>query len=780
MKKTIYALVLVWVVGLSAVCLAGEESWSILLHPNEDYSVKSVVPFNGGVAILYSASLVTKIAFVKDGVVLKEKSFSNTANPAWDLYPTQMVHSVEDGEEFLYFFGMMPVRVSLAKAFLVKLNSELIEVWDDLSNKMMMFDDFEVVYSANIVDNLYIFIIGGTYDKKVTSAKIGLDHYVSYVLPSDVYARIGDVEIVNGEAIAVGYKSGDCAKVLRINISNGQIGNELTFGAGERMEFYSIKKRFTNGAHVGYFLSGAHGYASAYKRNWFYTLDLNLQNLKSIQITSEEEVALLAPCGANFIVRYGTFTGFCDYHIVSCNGTAVNTVSTFDMMTDSYGQIVMGDVGAYYGASRLNDNSGVMAYYYKPNHPPVADAGDDQIVSEGATVQLVGTGSDPDDTDLVYFWTQVYGPTVALIVATANDVSFIAPTVGPDGATLEFQLSASDGSLSDTDTLVVHVTNVNQSPVAYAGPDLTEDEGVAVTLAGSGNDPDGDAMTYQWTQTSGPAVILTHAATNHPSFTTPQVDADGVTLTFELTVSDGVLSTTDTCVVNVTYENEVPQAGAGDDQTATEGETVTLAGAGADPDGHDVTYQWTQVSGPAVLLVNPDTAHPTFTAPGVDHSGAALAFQLTVSDGNLTATDTCVVNVTYDNQVPLSDAGNDQAVDENANVTLSGTGSDPDGEDVTFLWTQISGTTVTLINSTSGTASFTAPSVGESGGVLTFRLTVSDGSLAKTDTCTITVNNVAGVDPDPDPDPDPDDDDDDPAEKSDGGGGGGCFIGSLM
>ena len=78
------------------------------------------------------------------------------------------------------------------------------------------------------------------------------------------------------------------------------------------------------------------------------------------------------------------------------------------------------------------------------------------------------------------------------------------------------------------------------------------------------------------------------------------------------------------------------------------------------------------------------------------------------------------------NQSPVADAGADQTVSAGSTVTLNGSGSsDADGDPLTFQWTQISGTTVTLDNANTDTASFTAPNVSE---VLTFQLTVDDGN----------------------------------------------------
>ena len=169
------------------------------------------------------------------------------------------------------------------------------------------------------------------------------------------------------------------------------------------------------------------------------------------------------------------------------------------------------------------------------NTAPIADAGDDQTVdSEQAGVSLDGSGStDPDGDPITYSWTQTSGPRVSLSGADTATPSFDAP-VGP--ATLEFELTVDDGEASDTDTVVVNVNEPvvgNQPPVADAGADQTvASEQAGVSLDGSGStDPDGDPITYSWTQTSGPAVSLSGADTATPSFDAPVGPA---TLEFEL------------------------------------------------------------------------------------------------------------------------------------------------------------------------------------------------------------------------------------------------------
>ena len=96
---------------------------------------------------------------------------------------------------------------------------------------------------------------------------------------------------------------------------------------------------------------------------------------------------------------------------------------------------------------------------------------------------------------------------------------------------------------------------VNSPPTAHAGSDQTVDVGVKVSLDGSAStDPDRDALTYSWTQVSGPQVTLTYASTllDKASFLAPAPSGDDA-LVFGLTVTDtdGAVSSRDDVTVTV-------------------------------------------------------------------------------------------------------------------------------------------------------------------------------------------------------------------------------------
>ena len=86
-------------------------------------------------------------------------------------------------------------------------------------------------------------------------------------------------------------------------------------------------------------------------------------------------------------------------------------------------------------------------------------------------------------------------------------------------------------------------------------------------------------------------------------------------------------------------DNRPPMARAGASRiiNAATATTVVLDGsASSDPDGDPLSFAWTQVSGPPVLLIGPGTVSPSFLANSVNVS-TTFRFRLVVSDASFTS-----------------------------------------------------------------------------------------------------------------------------------------------
>lgn len=280
------------------------------------------------------------------------------------------------------------------------------------------------------------------------------------------------------------------------------------------------------------------------------------------------------------------------------------------------------------------------------NNAPSANAGVNQAVDVGTQVTLTGSGSDPDGDVLTYNWQQTGGPTVTL--GGSGVVRTFTPT-SPGSYSFTFTATDPQG-LQGADTVDVTVNDPtlppNNPPTANAGQDQAALVGIAITLTGSGSDPENDVLTYNWQQTSGPAVTL--GGNNGDAIRTFTPTSSGSYI-FTLTVTDARGSGTDTVVITITDipppDNQTPTANAGADQTVAAGTQVTLTGvASSDPDGNALTYSWQQTGGTTVTLSNSAAAQPTFAAP---NQPTTLTFQLVVTDsfGVVSAADEVQVMV---------------------------------------------------------------------------------------------------------------------------------------
>jgi CSLREA domain-containing protein len=333
------------------------------------------------------------------------------------------------------------------------------------------------------------------------------------------------------------------------------------------------------------------------------------------------------------------------------------------------------------------------------------------------------TATTSAGTNVIYTWNFGDGSPV---VSGAN-VNYAYGATG--GYTVIVTATNGQGSASQTTT--VNVTNA--APVANAGVDQTVNAGANVTLNGTGsNDPDGHTpLTYDWTQTSGPAVTLSSATAASPSFTAPgSLDA----LTFQLVVTDstGLADATPDDVTITVGDAAITglSATSSSPTRLTDATFFTATTTG----GTNVAYTW-----------NFGDGSPTVTGANVNYIYAAAGnYTAIVTATNTGGSNTTTTNVVVTNQAPVANAGADQSATADTTVNLNGSASaDPDNHaPLSYGWIQTGGPAVTLIGATTATPSFIAPGAP---GVLTFSLTVTDAqglADATPDEVIITITDV--------------------------------------
>jgi large repetitive protein len=375
----------------------------------------------------------------------------------------------------------------------------------------------------------------------------------------------------------------------------------------------------------------------------------------------------------------------------------------------------------------LASNTATVSITVTPvNDPPVAIA-KSVVTEEGAPVSIALTATDKDSTSLTF--TVVSGPTKGALSGSAPNLTY-TPAPGFNGSD-SFTFRASDGSaVSNTATVSITVTAVNEPPVAAAGSATTaEDASVAIKLSAS--DPDGDALSYVIVtapskgKLSGTAPNLTY---------TPAADFHGVD-SFTFRASDGVLaSNTATVSITVTPVNDPPVAIAKSVVTE-EGAPVSIALTATDKDSTSLTF--TVVSGPTKGALSGSVPNLTYTpAPGFNGSDS---FTFRATDGSAVSnTATVSITVTAVNEPPVAAAGSaTTAEDTSVAITLSA--SDPDGDALSY---------VIVTAPSKGKLGGTAPNLtytpaADFHGVDSFTFRASDGVLASnTATVSITVTSV--------------------------------------
>ena len=187
--------------------------------------------------------------------------------------------------------------------------------------------------------------------------------------------------------------------------------------------------------------------------------------------------------------------------------------------------------------------------------------------------------------------------------------------------------------------MTITVMPPSVAPTAMAGLSITTPKRSFVTLDGSGSDPQGKPLNYQWTQTAGTAVTLQNATSANPEFVAPATEGD---LQFSLTVNNGTLSSLPSSVT-VHVQNYAPIISSVMLSSAAprRNDPISVQVISSDPDQDSLTttYAWTRNGVTLAAATGPN--YPV----GNQVKNDVIAVMVTVSDGTLSASGGASVTV---------------------------------------------------------------------------------------------------------------------------------------
>ena len=195
--------------------------------------------------------------------------------------------------------------------------------------------------------------------------------------------------------------------------------------------------------------------------------------------------------------------------------------------------------------------------------------------------------------------------------------------------------------------------------------------------------PDGDFLTYN--AENLPAGASFDPLSREFNWETTTGDAGDYSVLFRLT-DDGIPSLGDSESVTITVGNvnRPPVLNSIGDKSVNEGDVLTFTVSGSDPDGDSLTYNAGNL--PQGAAFNSNTGEFNWT-PGYDQAGAYANVLFTVTDDGtptLSGSEPVTISVGDVNRVPVLNAIGDKTIDEGGSLTFTVSGSDPDGDALTY------------------------------------------------------------------------------------------------
>jgi outer membrane protein OmpA-like peptidoglycan-associated protein len=428
---------------------------------------------------------------------------------------------------------------------------------------------------------------------------------------------------------------------------------------------------------------------------------------------------------------------------------------------------------------QVSDNESPELIDYQTITVTIGDVNDiaPVITSDGGgQTATVTVGEDTTTvTTITSTDTETVGTVTYTIIGGDSSTFTLDPTTGvlvlnsaqnyePLGQTFTVVVQVSDGISTDTQTITVIITDVNEAPVITsngggdtAAINVAEDTTTVTTVTATDVDTAttltysifGGANSSDFSIDSSTGVLTLNSLTNF--------EVTSGTLEVVVEVSDGMLSDYQTITVTITDVNEhtpvITSDGAGDEAAINVAEASTAVTTVIATDADTATAPSYSIVGgvdSATFTIDSTTGVLTMIAQDFDTLSPGTTFVVVVqaSDGTNTDNQTITVTITAVNEsAPVigSDGGGEYAyvdVAENSTVVTTVTAIDADTNTV-LVYSIISGGETFTIDSSSGELALNSAYNFE-GYVPSLQVVVqvSDGTNTDIQTITVTITDV--------------------------------------
>jgi serine protease len=271
------------------------------------------------------------------------------------------------------------------------------------------------------------------------------------------------------------------------------------------------------------------------------------------------------------------------------------------------------------------DAYAALNYTSLPNNPPVADANGPYTGTEDIAITFDGSSSsDPDGDPLTYMWDFGDSSTGAGISPTHTYTA---------GGEYTVTLVVNDGKTDSTSsTTTAIIDEINNPPVADAGPDQTASVNEAITFDGAGSyDIDDGIATYDWDfgdGATGSGETITHAYSTAGTYIVTLTVTDSYGL-IDTDTAEVIISEESILDVYVDISMSIKKAGPNFNAIAT----VTVKDASDVPiEGATVYGTWSDATLDTDSGVTDSNGNVLFKSDRVKNADIGTTFTFTVDD----------------------------------------------------------------------------------------------------------------------------------------------------